>query len=137
MRIERNLSLDGLAALVPTTTKTGRRSRRSLSWLSKIEKGQQEPNMADLGVLARELMVSVDWLVRGHESGETEFSTQLRHMELLMDERGRREVLATAQRQIEATATADAEFRRRLRETELDDATIDRVLGAGPETRSA
>ena len=100
MRIERNLSQDGLAMCLP--------SRRHLSWVSKVEAGKQEPGIADLEALADALRVSVDWLVRGNTVEETEFVARLRGMEPLMDDRGRREVLAVAQRQVEERqATAD------------------------------
>ena len=97
MRIERNLSQDGLAALMP--------KRRHLSWVSGIERGLQEPNLSDLHGLSAALQVSMGWLVSGSASGETEFVTRLRGMEPLLDERGQRAVLATAEREVEESKT--------------------------------
>lgn len=112
MRIERNLSQDGLASAMP--------SGRKLAWVSKVETGRQEPNLADLAALGRALQVSVGWLVTGDDSGETEFVARLRAMEPLMDERGRREVLATAQRQVEEAERREAALRRLLADPEIE-----------------
>lgn len=119
MRIERNLSQDGLASLLPTFTRGGKTTKRTSAWVSNLETGKNEPAIADLVALADVLQVSVGWLVTGDESGETEFVTRLRGMESLMDERGRREVLATAQRQVEENNRREAAMRRLLEDPEI------------------
>jgi hypothetical protein len=86
-------------------------------WISAIERGAQDVATDELPLFAEALSVDVRWLVSGEAYGETEFVSRLREMELQMDERGRREVLALAVRQVEEARKArerdaDAEFER-------------------------
>lgn len=109
MRIERNLSQGGLA--------TALASKRHLSWVSKIERGEIEPALSDISALAKVLNVHVEWLLNGEDADDSEFLARLRGMETQMDERGKRAVLATAEREVEEyqkTLQTDAEFSARV-----------------------
>ena len=115
MRIERNLSLESLAAALP--------KKHHLSWLSKVEKGTQDVLLSDIYGLAEVLSVSAGWLIHG-DAEETEFTARLRGMEAELDERGKRTVIATAAFQVEETKKRlldglpedEAELLRRYRE---------------------
>lgn len=92
MRIERNLSQDGLAALLP--------KNRHLSWVSRVERGAQNVVVEDLYALAAALQVAPAWLVEGDER-RSEFLSRISGMEEHLDERGKRAVVATAEREVE------------------------------------
>lgn len=109
MRIERNLSQGGLAAMCPPYTRAGKTTVRSAAWLSNIETGKYEPSIGDLVALADGLNVSPGYLLTGDESGDSEFVARMRGMEGMLDERGKRAVLATAEREVE-------EYRRSIQE---------------------
>jgi transcriptional regulator with XRE-family HTH domain len=97
MREELGLSQEALAAVFPPTS----RGPRSKNWISQIESGKIEPALDELPLFEQALHADVRWLLTGEASGDTEFTARLRIMEGEMDARGRREVLATAQRQVD------------------------------------
>jgi len=101
VRIERNLSQGGLAAMCPPYTRAGKTTVRSSTWLSNIEQGKFEPSIGDLVALADALQVPVGWLLTGVESGDSEFVARMRGMEGMLDERGKRAVVALAEVQVE------------------------------------
>lgn len=74
---------------------------RHLSWVSKIELNQQEPNLADLICLAQVLNVDVRWLLSGEASGMTEFVARMAEIETALDARGVRLLLRLALQQVE------------------------------------
>ena len=115
IRIERNLSQEGLAAALP--------SPHHNSWVSKVEKGTQDLLLSDLYAIAGVLQVDAGWLVSG-DATDSEFLSRLRSMESQMDERGQREVLATAERQVE-------EAQKRVHDVESADAMAQRLIAAG------
>ena len=101
MRIERGLSQDGLAALMPPFTRGKKTTPRTNSWVSYIETGKQEPGLADLQLLAEALQVDVRWLLSGEASGMTEFTARMSEMELQMDWRAVQTVIGVAMQQVE------------------------------------
>jgi transcriptional regulator with XRE-family HTH domain len=88
-----------LARLIPSTK--SRTGYRHSSWLSRLERDELEPDLADLAGLARALGVSVNLLVLGDEAPDSEFVDRMRGYEAQLDERGKRSVLAVADREIE------------------------------------
>lgn len=60
----------------------------------------QKIPLTELTLFADNLQTSVDWLLRGEQSGMTEFIASLRGFERNLGGRGKREVLATAQREV-------------------------------------
>lgn len=134
IRIERNLSLEGLAPLLPLA--------HHFTWIGKVENDKIDLKLADVYSLATALEVSPGWLVNG-DVEDTEFVTRLRAMEPKMDERGRREVLASAQRQVEEAALArkqaDAyeEITRQMLAAGVDPETTRRVVQQARETAQA
>jgi transcriptional regulator with XRE-family HTH domain len=114
MRIEQNLSLEGLAAALQ---KQG--VKHHFSWFSKVELNQINLSLSDLYALSGTLKVTPGWLVSG-DLIETEFVTRLRGMEPLMDDRGRREVMATAQRQVDENTVRARAIERLLSDPELE-----------------
>ena len=121
MRIERNLSQEGLASLLP--------KGRHLTWVSRVERGTQNVVLSDLYDLAAVLQVGPSWLVEG-DALDTEFASRLKGMEGNLDERGKRAVLATAEREVEESRKRDAE---RLAEDEAEMVRLFRA--ASPEER--
>lgn len=101
VRIDRNLSQGGLAAMCPPYTRAGKTTVRSSTWLSNIENGKYEPSIGDLVAIADALCVTTGYLLTGEDSGDTEFVARIRGMERHLDERGRRAVIATAEREAE------------------------------------
>lgn len=100
MRIEKNLSLEGLAAAS---------GEHHFTWYQKVEKDRLNLKLSDIYHLAEILGVTPGWLLDG-DRDDSEFVSRLRGMEPQLDERGKRAVLATAEREVEEakTATADA-----------------------------
>lgn len=92
MRIERNLSQDGLATSLPKP--------KHLSWVSRVEKGTQDVLLSDIYGLAEVLKVDAGWLIHG-DAEDTEFVARLRGLEPMIDPSGQRTVLATAEFQVE------------------------------------
>lgn len=93
LRIEKNLSGDGLAALLP--------KRHHFSWISKIETNVMEPTVADLIALAQALDVTVGWLATGEATGDSEFIARMKGYEPQLDRRGRNLALTLVERYIE------------------------------------
>lgn len=91
IRIERNLSLEGLAGLLP--------EQHHFTWISKVEKNQVNLKLSDIYSLAEALHVDAGWLLSG-DRDDSEFVARLRGMEKTMDERGRQTVLLTAAEQV-------------------------------------
>lgn len=102
MRIELNLSQEGLAALCPPTKdRQGNVTNHDNSWISRIENNINEPALADLAALATALKVDVRWLLSGQASGMSEFTARMAEIEAELDGRAVRLLLATALQQVE------------------------------------
>ena len=108
IRIERNLSIEGLAAALPG-------DGHHFSWVSKVEKNRLDLKLTDLYGLADTLRVSAAWLVSG-DSTDTEFIARMRGYERAWagDERAERTVLAVAEQQADEASRRAAAMRRLL-----------------------
>lgn len=76
---------------------------RHFSWVSKIEKGTQEPTLADQIALADILNVDVRFLLTGEASGLTEFAARMQEFEAKLHPRYVRLLLRHAQDYLEET----------------------------------
>lgn len=68
LRKSRGLTLKDLAAAIG----------RSLGWLSQIERGQTEPSVRDLGLIADQLGINISFFFRSASRGEAERGLILR-----------------------------------------------------------
>lgn len=69
--------------------------------MSKVEKGELDPSLADLVALATALNVDVRWLLTGEASGMTEFVARMSELELNLNEQAVRGLIALATQQAE------------------------------------
>ncbi len=97
MREEHDLTQADLAALLPD----GSRGARTGNWVSQVEAGTVPAKLEWLPDFSRALGVSIEWLVTGEASGDSEFIARLRGLEPQLDRRGRNAVLAIAQQQVD------------------------------------
>lgn len=102
LRLEKNLSQEGLAALCPPTKdRSGNVVPHGNSWISNIERDIYEPSLEDLAALATALDVDLRWLVTGEASGMSEFVARMSEMETQLDGRAVRQILAITRQIIE------------------------------------
>lgn len=129
VREDRGLSQGGLAALLPP----GQRGARTANYVSNIETGKQDITSSEIVEIARGLHVDPAWILLGDQH-ESEFVAQMRGMEPMMDERGKRQVLRTAEQQVEEAQRAKAQedafdtIASQMLAAGLDPQTIEQVM---------
>lgn len=82
------------------------------------------PDPTNLGVFARKTGRSLDWLVYGEAAEESAFIATMRALDGELDDRGRRAVVALAEREAE-------EARSRINDVGSADAMVARMTAAG------